>query len=106
MAIGAGGSAGIGFTSIDFFSNYLDPSLQTLIVLISSVFTIFFIFRLAKFFREIYEHKLAGIVTAILGFFGSFLVVLSQENSHAFVLGIGFWAFAGFIVIFFRNKSD
>lgn len=106
LAVVAGSSLGMGFTSIEFFSNYVDANVQTLIVLISSLFTIFFIFRLAKFFREVYEHKLAGMATALLGFFGSFMVVLSQENSHVFVLGIGFWMFAAFMVVFFRNKSD
>jgi predicted tellurium resistance membrane protein TerC len=107
-AIGAsGGLGGIGssFGTFDFFSRYLDPTFQTLLVVISSIFTIFFIFRLAKFFREIFENQLAGIGTAILGFVGSFLVILSpQDNTHVFVVGIGLWIFGTFIVIAYRKK--
>lgn len=107
FALGSGaGAAGGGLARIDFFSQYIDPSMQTVTAIISSIFTIFFIFRLSRFFREVYEHRLAGIVIAALGFSGSFLVVFAQQNSHVFVLGIGFWMFATFVVIFFRKKSN
>lgn len=106
FALGSGaGAASLGLARIDFFSQYIDPSIHALTAIVSSVFTIFFIFRLSRFFREVYEHRLAGIVVAALGFSGSFLVVFAQQNSHVFVLGIGLWIFATFVVIFFRNKS-
>lgn len=107
LAIGTSGeAAGLGFARIDFFSQYLDSSMQALTAIVSSIFTIFFIFRLAKFFREVYEHRLAGIVTGVLGFSGSFMIILAQQSSHVFVLGVGMWMFAVFIVIFFRNKTN
>ena len=109
-AIGASGGLGdIGasFVMFDFFSRYLDSNLQTLMVVISSIFTIFFIFRLAKFFREVLDNQLAGIVTAILGFVGSFLIMFApQDNSHVFVAGIGLWIFGTFIVIVYRKKIN
>ena len=106
FALGSGaGAASSGLARIDFFSQYIDPSMQTLTAIVSSIFTIFFIFRLSRFFREVYEHRIVGIAIAVLGFSGSFLVVFAQQNSHVFVLGIGFWIFAAFVVIFFRNKS-
>ena len=107
-AIGASGGlggTGTSFVMFDFFSRYLDSNLQTVLVVISSIFTIFFIFRLAKFFREVLDNQLAGIGTAILGFVGSFLVILSpQDNTHVFVVGIGLWIFGTFIVIAYRKK--
>jgi predicted tellurium resistance membrane protein TerC len=76
-------------------------------VVISSIFTIFFIFRLAKFFREVLDNRLAGIGTAILGFVGSFLIMFApQDNSHVFVAGIGLWIFGTFIVIAYRKKIN
>ena len=108
-AIGAsGGLVGIGssFVMFDYFSEYLDSNIQTLLVVVSSIFTIFFIFRLAKFFREVLDNQLAGIGTAILGFVGSFLVILSpQDNTHVSVVGIGLWILGTFIVIVYRKKS-
>ena len=108
-AIGAsGGLGGIGssFVMFDYFSEYLDSNIQTLLVVVSSIFTIFFIFRLAKFFREVLDNQLAGIGTAILGFVGSFLVILSpQDNTHVSVVGIGLWILGTFIVIVYRKKS-
>src|SRR3990172_1219112 len=89
-AIGASGGlggTGTSFVMFDFFSRYLDSTFQALLVIISSIFTIFFIFRLAKFFREVFDNQLAGIGTAILGFVGSFLVILSpQDNTHVSVV--------------------
>ncbi len=108
LAISATGESsvpGINFVLFDYFSQFLDSNLQTLLVIISSIFTIFFIFRLAKFFRDVYENKLAGIATAILGFIGSILVILApQENSHVLVLGIGVWIIGLSVVIFAGKK--
>lgn len=109
-AIGASselGGFGSSFVTFDYFSRYLDSNLQTLMVVISSIFTIFFIFRLAKFFREVLDNRLAGIGTAILGFVGSFLIMFApQDNSHVFVAGIGLWIFGTFIVIVYRKKIN
>ena len=109
-AIGASGGlggTGSGFVMFNFFSRYLDSGLQTILVVISSIFTIFFIFRLAKFFREVLDNQLAGIGTAILGFVGSFLIMFApQDNSHVFVAGIGLWIFGTFIVVVYRKKIN
>src|SRR3990172_11956589 len=109
-AIGVSGGIGVigsSFVMFDFFSRYLDSNLQTLMVVISSIFTIFFIFRLAKFFREVLDSRLAGIGTAILGFVGSFLIMFApQDNSHVFVAGIGLWVFGTFIVFVYRKKIN
>jgi len=109
-AIGASGGLGgveSSFVMFDFFSRYLDSNLQTLLVVISSIFTIFFIFRLAKFFREVLDNRLAGIGTAILGFVGSFFIMFApQYNSHVFVTGIGLWIFGTFIIFVYRKKIN
>ena len=109
-AIGASGrlgGTGSSFVMFDFFSRYLDSNLQTLLVVVSSIFTIFFIFRLAKFFRDVLENRLAGIGTAILGFVGSFFIMFApQDNSHVFVAGIGLWIFGTFIIIVYRKKVN
>ncbi|MGI0056910.1 MAG: hypothetical protein ACREAK_05995 [Nitrosarchaeum sp.] len=107
--IGAGGAVwtGSSFVMFDFFSRYLDSNFQTLLVVISSIFTIFFIFRLAKFFKEVLDNRLPGIGTAILGFVGSFLIMFSpQDNSHVFVAGIALWIFGTFVVIVYRKKIN
>jgi hypothetical protein len=106
LGIGAGTLVGNGFGYLDLFTRYVDSSMQALLTVVSSIFTIFFIFRLAKFFREVLDNQAAGIGVAILGFAGSFLVVLSpQENSHVFVAGIGSWIFGAFLVFFYRKKN-
>ncbi len=109
FAITAGGDSsgvGINFLVYDYFSNFIDSSFQTILAIISAIFAIFFIFRLTKFFSEVYEHKLAGIPAAILGFVGSVLVILApQENSHVLVLGIGVWIIGLSVVIFTRKKT-
>ncbi len=109
FAINAGGDSsgvGINFFIYDFFSNFIDSSLQTILAVISAIFAIFFIFRLAKFFREVYELKITGIVTAILGFVGSILIILApKENSHVSVLGIGVLIIGLSVIIFTRQKK-
>ena len=109
FAITAGGDSsgvGINFLIYDYFSNFIDSSLQTILAVISAVFAIFFIFRLARFFTDVFEHRLAGIATAILGFVGSILIILTpQENSHVLILGIGIWILGLSVVIFSKKKG-
>ena len=96
---------GMGFVILDLFSEYLDSSTQVLIIIISSVLTLFFVYKLGIFFRQVYEHRLEGIATSLFGFFGSLVVIFSpQENSNVFVLGIGLWLVGAIIVIFYSNK--
>ena len=109
FAFRAGGQpseAGFGYAAFDFLSRFTDPNLQAMIVVVSLIFSVLFIFRLSKFFREVYEHKLVGIGTAALGFSGSFLVILApQDNSHLLTLGIGTWIIGIVIVIFYRKNQ-
>ena len=105
-ASGAAGSLEYNLLFSDFTLRYLDSGIQTLVLIVSSLFAIFFIFKLAKFFRDVLDNRMIGVMTAVLGFAGSFLVVLSpQDNSHILVVGIGLWLFGVFIVIFYRNKN-
>ena len=105
-AWGQPSGAGFGYAAFDFLSRFTDPNLQAIIVVVSLIFSILFIFRLSKFFREVYEHKLVGIGTAALGFSGSFLVILApQDNSHLLTLGIGIWIIGIVIVIFYRKNQ-
>lgn len=98
---------GFSFTILNLFSNYIDSSIQVLIMLISSLFAIFFIFRLASFFRQVYEHRLVGAITSILGFFGSFLVMLGQLNNFQLIgLGIGFWVIGLTLVVSFTKRNQ
>ncbi len=110
FAFRAGGQssgAGFGFAAFDFLSRFSDPSLQAGIVVVSLIFSVLFIFRLTKFFRQVYEHKLVGIGTAALGFSGSFLVILApQDNSHLLTLGVGVWIIGIVIVIFNKKKNQ
>jgi len=104
---GDASEVGIVFLVLNFLSQNTDPRIQGLIMIVSLVITIFFIYGLAVFFRKIYEQKLAGVVTALLGFAGSLLVFLSsQANTHLIVLGIGVWISGIFVVSFFERKSS
>lgn len=98
--------AGLNFVVLDFFSRLADPTVQSMVVIISSIFAIFFIFRLAKFFRQVIENRLLGIITSALGFSGSFLVMLApQDNSHLLFLGIAIWSVGAIVVIFYKKKN-
>jgi len=97
---------GSGFTFLNLISNYADSSIQVFLTLISLVFTIFFIFKLATFFKQVYESRLNGVVTAILGFFGSLFVVFVHQNGiPLFGLGIGL-LIIGTTIIILHDKKD
>ena len=98
----------VGYVSILF--NLLLPSLvertQGWIFVISIVITISSIFGLAKFFTRVYEQKLFGIVTSLLGVIGSFLIFTSnQENISFVILGFGFWIIGGALVLSRRKEK-
>ena len=57
-----------------------------LLMLISSLLAIFFIFKLASFFRQVYENRGEGIITAILGFSGSLLVMFGWQNNFQLIV--------------------
>ena len=97
---------GFGFVAFDFLSSINDANLQAIIVVVSLLFSILFIFRLTKFFKQVYEYRYTGIATAACGFSGSFLVILApQDNSHLLTLGVGVWIIGLVIVIFSKKKS-
>lgn len=96
---------GVGFSILDLISQNVGPTLQAGIMIASAALTLYFVYRLAKFFRDIYEHRLFGIVVAALGFSGSLLVILAPENnSNVLVLGVAFWLVGGIVVMYHKNK--
>ena len=81
--------------------------MQTFVMIASIVATIFFIYSLAVFFRNIYENRLAGIIIAIVGFAGSFVIFSSSDqNPQLIFLGVGLWI-VGLITarLFVRKNS-
>ena len=90
--------AGLGFLLLNFLSENADSRIQFLLMIVSIVVTILFFYGLIRLFKQIIEKRLAGIVTAILGFLGSFLVVSIPGNFQLMLLGIGSWIIAGIIV--------
>ena len=95
------------FPALDVISKNLDASSQAVVMIISLIITVYSVYRLAKFFSQVFEHRLAGILTAVLGFSGTFLIMLGIENnSHVFVLGIGSVVIGVMITIFYKKKKQ
>lgn len=110
-SIGFALRAGSGITDSQTIYPALDtlsaiaPGLQGLIMIVSLILAIASIFRLAKFFKKIIQRQYAGIITAILGIFGSLLIVLSYDsNMQAVTLGVGFWII-GIVTVASLNKK-
>ena len=104
---GESSEAGISFLIIDFLFQNVDSSTEILLIIISLVVTGLFIYGLVKFFNQIYEHRLAGLATAVLGFSGSLLVLLSpQDNIHLILFGVGLWIITGIFANVFDKKSQ
>jgi len=83
---------GFVFTILDILNKSEDATTQAFVTVVSIVTTIFFIYGLSVFFRQIYENRLAGIITAVVGFAGSFLILSSSEqNTLLIFLGVGLW---------------
>ncbi len=78
---GENAEIGFTFTILNILYENVEPSSQVFVLIISLIVTIFFVYGLSKFMREIIEQKLKGIVIASLGLSGSILVLLSTENS-------------------------
>ena len=98
-------SAGIGIPTLDVISKNLDPSSQAVVMIISLIITVYSVYRLGKFFSQVFEHRLAGILTAAQGFFGTFLIVLGiEKNSHVFFGGVGLLIIGVMITIFYKKK--
>ena len=99
-------SAGIGFPTLDFISKNLDPSSQAVVMIISLIISVYSVYKLGKFFSQVFEHRHVGILTAALGFFGTFLIPLGIENnSHVFFGGVGLLIIGIMITIFYKKKK-
>ncbi len=101
---GDASDVGFSFVLLNQISQTGDEQIQAAIMVLSIVVTIFFIYSMARFIRRVYEQRLAGIVTAVLGFSGSFLVLSSsQEQTFFVVIGFVLWI-AGIVVIILGRK--
>ena len=94
---------GTSFAILNSISQNFDPALQSVIMIVSSALAIYFVFSLAKFFREVYENRFYGVIIAVLGFSGSMLIVLASQSSNGIILGVAFWVI-GIILAFYKNK--
>lgn len=96
---------GFVFVILDFLNQSGDPRTQAFVTVASIVATIFFIYGLSVFFRQVYENRLAGVVTAIVGFAGSFVIMSSSEqNTLLIILGVGLWI-AGIVIARLVRKN-
>ena len=98
---------GVVFTLLDTLNMSGDSTTQTFVMIVSIAATIFFIYSLSVFFRQIYENRLAGIVTAVVGFTGSFVILSSSEqNTQLIFPGVGLWIVGLVIAGLLRKKRE
>ena len=96
---------GFAFAILNQISQRGDEQIQAAILVLSIVLTIFFIYSLSRFFRQVYEQRQAGIITAVLGFSGSFLILSSnQQQTFLVVAGAMLWI-AGIVLIVLAKRS-
>lgn len=102
-----GESAGLGISSVILsLLPISDPRIQSAVILGSIVLTILSIYGTAKLLVQIYENKLAGIATAVLGFLGSISIFFAQEDTNYFIfLGVGAWIIGIATVASQRDKK-
>jgi len=85
-------SVGLGSTILNFLFQSIDSRTQFYVMIISVIISIISIYGLAVFMRQVYEQRLTGIITAVLGFSGSILILsVPQDNIHFVFLGVGMW---------------
>jgi len=101
---GDASDAGFAFAILNQISQNGNEQIQAAILILSIVLTIFLIYSLSRFFRQIYEQRLVGIITAVVGFSGSFLILSSQQQTFLVILGAIFWI-AGIVLIILAKKS-
>jgi hypothetical protein len=104
-----GESAGLGVSStmLALLPSFSDPRIQSAVILGSIVLTILSIYGTAKFLVNIYENRLAGIATAVLGFVGSISIFFAQEDASYFIfLGVGAWVIGIATVASQRDKKS
>jgi len=96
---------GFAFAILNQISQRGDEQIQAAILVLSIVLTIFFIYSLSRFFRQVYEQRQAGIITAVLGFSGSFLILSSnQQQTFLVVAGAMLWI-VGIVLIVLAKRS-
>ena len=97
---------GLVFTILDILNKSGDATTQAFVTVASIAATIFFIYGLSVFFRQVYENRLAGVVTAVVGFTGSFVILSSSEqNTLLIILGAGLWI-AGIVIASLIGKKS
>ena len=97
-------NVGFVFTVLNQFAALGDEQTQAAVLVLSLVVTIFFIFSLARFLKQIIEQRLAGIIIAILGFFCTFLILTgSQHQTFNLVLGI-ILGIIGIVIVALRSR--
>jgi len=101
---GDASDAGFAFAILNQISQSGNEQFQAAILILSIVLTIFFIYSLSRFFRQIYEQRLIGIITAVVGFSGSFFILSSQQQTFLVIVGAILWI-AGIILIILAKKS-
>jgi len=103
-----GESAGLGVSSVilSLLPSFSDPQIQSAVILGSIVLTILSIYGTAKLLVQIYENKLAGIATAVLGFLGSISIFFAQDTNYFIFLGVGAWVIGIAIVVSQRDKKN
>jgi len=97
---------GVVFVLLDMLNRSGDTTTQAFVTVASIAATIFFIYGISVFFRQIYEHRLAGIVAASVGFSGSFVIMSSSEqNPLLIILGAGLLV-AGIVIASLLGKKN
>lgn len=100
---GQSSQAGASFAILNSAIDNLNPSMQNVIMIVSAGLAIYFVFSLAKFFREVVENKLYGVAISALGICGSMLVILASYSINGIVLGVALWL-VGLILAVYKNK--
>ena len=71
---GDASDVGFAFVFLNQISQAADAQIQAIVLVLSILFTVFFIYSLARFMRQVYDQRLAGIVTAMRGGTGAGVV--------------------------------
>ncbi len=97
---------GFAFVLLDVLNQSGDSQIQAFVTIASIVVTIIFIYGLSRLIRQIYEERRAGILTAILGFTGSFIILSSSQQQTFFIfLGIGLLVIGIIMTVLGRKSS-
>lgn len=101
-----GDASDVGFANVilDLLRQYGDSQIQALVTVASIIVTIIFIYGLSRLILQIYEERRAGILTAVFGFTGSFIILSSSQQQSFFIfLGIGLLVL-GIVITFLGRK--